>query len=544
MIHPSSRAALILLLVFFCSCSHSSSWDSIKGTETYIEDHPDSALSVLSAINSSELKSRHEKALHALMLSMAIDKNYIDRTDFDILQPAIDYYDSHGSATEKLRLYYYQGCIYRNIGDDAKAMKCFSEALAEGEGSNDKLTSARTYFAQALINTRLFRWEDCIEEYRKASILFDEGGRPSSSFNCRNRILEAHILTHNEDAARIMIDELTREKDNVDKALWAEFQTQKLSFATSFLRPDAIIQVIHGYISESDDGKVDWMTVARAFREINEYDNALDAISKVDSSKDDSEDSRYFALKSSILEKNGFHEEALAYYRKYVSLNDAEQAAVYFHDTRYAQIEFEHELELANEKTKTALAIALSASLFALLLAVTIWLYSRVRLQKTKIDEYSFVYEKLEQEHERLEELLASNKDIDDSAAKALSDRMSVLNAFLTAAITSNTELDNKAYNEINRLLEDRQSFMASTRMAYSKSNPRFIRHLEEHGLTTQEIELCCLYLIGLRGKEVSSYIKKRSHYDDSILIRSKLGLDSHSTNLGIYLRKLAKELI
>ena len=36
-------------------------------------------------------------------MSMALDKNYIDTTTFDIIQPAIDYYLSKGNADEKLR---------------------------------------------------------------------------------------------------------------------------------------------------------------------------------------------------------------------------------------------------------------------------------------------------------------------------------------------------------------------------------------------------------------------------------------------------------
>ena len=45
---------------------------------------------------------------------MALDKNVIDRTEFGVLQPAVDYYADHGTATDQLRTYYYQGRIYVN----------------------------------------------------------------------------------------------------------------------------------------------------------------------------------------------------------------------------------------------------------------------------------------------------------------------------------------------------------------------------------------------------------------------------------------------
>ena len=84
---------------------------------------------------------------------------------------------------------------------------------------------------------------------------------------------------------------------------------------------------------------------------------------------------------------------------------------------------------------------------------------------------------------------------------------------------------------------------MNSNRLAFQASHPRFIRYFKEHGLTTGEINYVCLYAIGLRGKEVGNYMKKRSHVNISSAIRKKLGIDRHDTNIGIYVRKLLKTL-
>ena len=70
-------------------------------------------------------------------------------------------------------------------------------------------------------------------------------------------------------------------------------------------------------------------------------------------------------------------------------------------------------------------------------------------------------------------------------------------------------------------------------------AHPEFIRLLENKGLTEHEIEYCCLYMLGLKGKDIGGYIEKKRHYNDSSEIRKKLGLGEHDTNLGIYLRKI-----
>ena len=58
---------------------------------------PDSALVVLENIPSSSVKGKEAAARYALLKSIALDKNYIDTTTFDVLQPAIDYYVKNGT---------------------------------------------------------------------------------------------------------------------------------------------------------------------------------------------------------------------------------------------------------------------------------------------------------------------------------------------------------------------------------------------------------------------------------------------------------------
>ena len=91
--------------------------------ENFLSSKPDSALTILESIPVTNIIGKKVAARYALLKSMALDKNYIDTTTFDVLQPAIDYYIKNGSPDEKLRTYYYQGRIYQNQGDDDSAMQ-------------------------------------------------------------------------------------------------------------------------------------------------------------------------------------------------------------------------------------------------------------------------------------------------------------------------------------------------------------------------------------------------------------------------------------
>lgn len=135
--------------------------------------------------------------------------------------------------------------------------------------------------------------------------------------------------------------------------------------------------------------------------------------------------------------------------------------------------------------------------------------------------------------------LLNKKEDMDPKVEKVLRDRLWLLHGMLATHISKNDKLAAKFIEERDRVINDREGFMNATRLAFQASHPRFIRFLEEKGLSVDEINYACLYAIGMNGKEVGNYLKKGRHYHVSSDIRSKLGLPENSTNLSIYVRNL-----
>ena len=94
---------ILAIISCLASCTpHSKHWETLMQVESFIEERPDSALTVLQGMDKEALSGKEEEAKHALLLSMALDKNVIDRTDFEVLQPAIDYYLEKGTPNETL----------------------------------------------------------------------------------------------------------------------------------------------------------------------------------------------------------------------------------------------------------------------------------------------------------------------------------------------------------------------------------------------------------------------------------------------------------
>lgn len=177
------------------------------------------------------------------------------------------------------------------------------------------------------------------------------------------------------------------------------------------------------------------------------------------------------------------------------------------------------------------------------LVGLVFYLRSRYRIGIIEKENYILRCAQLEDEKYGLEKILEDNGSMMGQMRSVLMGRLAVLNRFLVADIDKTGRSEVKARREFEKLLENREAFISSTREIYEVSCPGFIMFLKGRQLTDQEIDYCCLYAIGLRVKDVGNYMSTSTHYNVNISIRKKLGMDSSTTNLDIYIRRLLEEL-
>ena len=541
--------SILFLVICLASCnSHSAHWDTLSQVESLIEEKPDSALVLLEQINTAELSGKEEKAKHALLYSMALDKNFVDKTDFEVLQPAIDYYEDNGSATDKLRTYYYQGRIYQNMGNDALAMDCFVNAIVAGNESDDILTIARTHFAQSKIYYSLFDWDNFIECNKNAADYFKEADVLNSYANCLIRIINGYTLKKEPENALHYIEECKRLLSSISQNRLADFYSAYLTYLIDYGREEEIIDVITEYIQTISESRIDWLTISNAYLRVQKYNEILSVLSQYTKGIDIHKDRKYYAVISDAYQNLGEYKKSLEAYEEYIVLSDSIDFAVYTQDTKFVKERHNLELETLKEREAKNRVFLFATIFIILLITILIWIRARLKVNRMEkafaeqeMERYRLMYEQMEEERDNLTNLLAQNDELEPDVKTAVGKRLELLNKFFTAYITNNIEIDRKANKEMEELLANKDTFMESTKLAFAGSHPKFIRYLEERGLTEWEINYCCLYALGLKGKEVGTYIRMRSHYNNSSEVREKLGINEHETNLGIYIRKLLK---
>lgn len=169
--------------------------------ESLMVSKPDSALMILDSITPEMLSGKRVKARYALLKSMALDKNYIDTTSFDVLQPAIDYFLKKGSADEKLRTYYYQGRIYQNRQNPDSAMQSFMRGREYGAQATDTMTLANLLVAQGTILYSTYKFDDFIKVNLDAAKLYNDIGKIDFEILSLVNALDGSIITSHRHLA-------------------------------------------------------------------------------------------------------------------------------------------------------------------------------------------------------------------------------------------------------------------------------------------------------------------------------------------------------
>ena len=202
---------LFYVLLFISGCGGSSHVnDRLDAAESLMESRPDSALAILDIINATDLKGDGEKARYALLKSMALDKNYVDTTDFYVLQPAIDYYLKKGSPDEKLRTYYYQGRIYQNRNEGDSAILSFLRGMDIVSDCKDSLTIARNLVAQGIIYKKLYDFRGYSDNYLKAAHIYKSKKLSYLEFDCLLNGLSGMIILQDQVKSDSILTLLTK----------------------------------------------------------------------------------------------------------------------------------------------------------------------------------------------------------------------------------------------------------------------------------------------------------------------------------------------
>lgn len=312
--------------------------------ENLMNTKPDSALAILDNITVSNIKCKEIEARYALLKSMALDKNYIDTTTFDILQPAIDYYIKNGTPDEKLRTYYYQGRIYQNRGEDGSAMSSFMNGCDLKQKITDSLVLAHTLVAQGTLYLKQYKTYEFIHNNIEAAKLYGAIGRDILEIKSYTNALDGYIMLNNKSAADSLISicvPLVQKNPNGETYLFSSL----LSYTIELCSLDDIEVFLDKY-HNLELTKDEAMNFAKGYSKIGECDKALNFISKINPDTFYLDSLKYVSVKIEILEKQGSYEQAYNLYKDYSAMQERYHSKLFSQDLLFS--DKRHQLEIEN----------------------------------------------------------------------------------------------------------------------------------------------------------------------------------------------------
>ena len=530
---PVLALSLILL-----SCSKlSSSFDTIEKT---IESDPEKAEQLLDELR-PEVRSKRDMARYALLKSLAMDALWIDYESDSLTSVALDYYKDHGSADEKLKAYFLHAMYYDNIGKRETEMNYLVQAEEFIPKADDPVIAGRLYgttssiFYERLDTVRTIDYaEKSLEQFRSAN----DTVRIARGLI---RLIDSYCMVNDVDAIALCCKEVDELLDYLDRDRLDSYYTSKLICETYY--GEDIPSAIDDYLKKCSVEGVSWRHVASAYFKIGKYNEALRALdnyAKVTPSYVD--DLAYYSLLSKIYAAIGQYERAYKAKEIYQKKFDSLSQKNYYEDTRFLKERYEKDIMIAREKSRVLVISLIAVLVFVFLVTLSMIFVRKIKRHRRESLELKKNLDSANKKNENLEQVVAELEDWNGNVKRLMQEEILRFHAILSKYLNKGID-DDKVEEAILNALGEPDSFQKSLRLIYDVLYPDFIAYLEKNGLDEDDIEMSCLYCMGLTGQSVKNYTGNIRTYLDSSDVRKKFGLTEHKTNIAIYLRKKLAEL-
>ena len=521
-----SRLSLLLLFAAV-SCSDPYLDGVLDRAESLMEVHPDSSLALLERLDQAGIDSPHRKARFALDYAMALEKNWVDTTNVEIIMPALKHYRWPCRKKYRFLSRYYYARILENGQSLEDAIQAFSEAEHSFGKGLDSVYLIRIHAARGRIYAKQF-----IND--KAEIALQEAARYASK------------LRDPENEQRMMLSLADfygatgrlRQKDSLlvmmgDPLPGLELEKAQSVASLVFKDPADSIRFWDDWslfcqTAERQPESLDKNSLINYLLFRQKHTDALSVLSLEDPEKLSlSKAIAHWGLLMKAYEGMGAYENAFHALNRYSSLVEELSLNQFQSDLRSSEDRYEAQLKrYRNYLLNTLLGVLL------LLLAASL---GRLLKKKRRMED---MLSDLRGEYEMLLRLRETELVRNEYFAKKLENRLRALKPYFT------DEFPDELYDsaELRRMTEDSKELLRNIGFLFGIYHPKFILALEEKGLSELEVGYCCLYALGFTGKEIPDKLQRNSFYHTSSKIRRKVGLGPHDTNLSIWIQNLYQE--
>lgn len=393
----------ILIIVFiFCSllsCRPSSPTPIrtlLNYADSLLEVSPGTALSFLRSLPVEDYPEE-EQILHNILLTSAMDKNFLSLLPCDsLIDAALDYYDK-GDGFNRARALLYKERIQFSMNMPEEAMANCFEALEEIENRNNREIKLKSMLYEDLGSWYLNQMMDdkALQMFRLSyyndSLINDEKGmaHPLRS------IALFYNLTDKQDSAVILLKkalEMSLEsKDSLFISnICCDLSNNTNNTDTALIYAYKAVSNIPSYASDTDSASILY-SLGEIFQDIQYMDSAEFYLKKVLKLGDSRMRTLAYLSLAEITEEEGGYKLASGYYSNYVDLIDSIFASNQASNIERLAYKYEAKADILKKEKQIQQSIFLVV-LSLILVAFTSAVIIQIILRKRKIAR--LIYEK------------------------------------------------------------------------------------------------------------------------------------------------------
>ena len=460
---------LLLTLLLLAGCNDPKHvTDTLTRAEALMDEHPDSAWTVLNTLSPDEMGQNRTRARYALLYTQAQDKTYRDETNDSLISVAVDYYRNTDDVRRKFLSYYYQGRVYTNAKDYLNAMTCYMEAEQLTDAVGDDYLTGLLYAELGRIYDIYYDYPKSLEAHQKAAECYERAGKiRHRNYMWLNQALVCRNLNSFDESERLLrmaLNSAQKEGDNtlvkscMGSLVMLYIEEKQMEKAQElYVTLESVAGTNYG--SASFMGKIAHMYLSK--KHFNQARQCLDKGWKRAKFRIDSV-ALYFSsaeLLSTLGEDRGAYKELI----KGVSLQTDEAHQVLQQPVLTAQRDYLSEklkFEAYRIQMERRLRVLYILSFTILLAVVAFVLCRKLKKKKKVINELEQKKKQAEQRISSLLQQLDNDKEKADRTIKSLKDEIAQIEkgsneAIKMEALVQKLENDSKRNSEIITCLRE-----------------------------------------------------------------------------------------
>ena len=493
----------------------------------------DSCLAVLQAMDTAALKRPADRARWSLLYAMALDKNYIDTTDLSVLAPAIECYTPwhHLNRKDKFYTWYYKARIEENARIYAASLDSYLHA-EHYMGATDDVYRTRLYFGMERVYGKAISYLKGYESARKALFYAKKTTNTYNIYNALCDCASCAMIFRDVTSADSYLEEYDAHSLNDPyAAIMPVYLRTKMVYyqylASNY--PDSARYYLHKYLDNTGGKGIDYQACILTSLSISDIvlaDRLIAEYEKECASEGDYPSVFYFC-RSRVKEAEGDYHGAFKDLKEEISLINKKYT--YNLDKEIQSLDLKYKSKLLWVRIRLVSVISV---LVILLMALLIILHNRNREYKYQLIRRE--YEGVKREYDCINAIFAAENENEsregmDKVQKRILEMGQRFGNSKTIAYAART---------LSRISGPKE-FLISVSYLAATHNRNDFSSLQGKGLNIEEIGICVLILMGVRVSELEDILNRKSIYNITRDIRSKIGAKGDGMNIRQYLEKL-----